>query len=132
MSFGITFPGVVTRVLDGDTLEVRVERTVRIRLLDCWAPETRTKDADEKRAGQAAKRHLHKLAIDKAVAVHVPIEADARFGEAMSMGRVLGYVQLADGTDLSQEMVAAGHATKKKTAGRSPKQRGARRRPSTR
>lgn len=111
--FGLTFGGKVTRVLDGDTLEVEVRRTVRIRLLDCWAPETRTRDLEEKQRGLAAKRALTELVHGAEVVVEVPIEGDAKFGDAMSMGRVLGRVRL-EGADVSEVMVSAGHATKEK------------------
>ena len=39
--FGLTLPGNVLDVHDGDTVTVEVKRTLRIRLLDCWAPELR-------------------------------------------------------------------------------------------
>jgi endonuclease YncB( thermonuclease family) len=108
--FGLSFGGKVTRVLDGDTLEVEVRRTVRIRLLDCWAPETRTRDAAEKVLGKAAKAALVELALSRDVRVDVPIEAQGKFGDAMSMGRVLGHVYLGD-LSLAEVMVMAGHAT---------------------
>jgi len=38
-------------VVDGDTITVELKIPVRVRLLDCWAPETRTKDAEEKKKG---------------------------------------------------------------------------------
>jgi endonuclease YncB( thermonuclease family) len=114
--FGLTFGGKVTRVLDGDTLEVEVRRTVRIRLLGCWAPETRTRDMEEKQRGLAARAYLNDACFGRDAVVTVPMEPDARFGEAMSMGRVLGYVAV-DGSDLSEHMVQGGHATKEKSSG---------------
>mgnify|MGYP002624333482 CR=1 FL=1 len=109
---GVTFSGVVTRVVDGDTVEVEVRRTVRVRLLDCWSPETRTTDDDEKRRGLAAKRYLSEIALRKRATVFVPIDPDARFGDSMTFGRALGHVWL-DGEDdsLSEMMVSSGHGT---------------------
>lgn len=113
--FGLTFGGQVVRVLDGDTIEVEVKRTVRIRLLDCWAPETRTRDAEEKKEGLAAKEFLKQLVDKQPVSVHVPLSAQGKFGDSMSMGRVLGHVYLEDGRDVSALVVGAGFATKEKS-----------------
>ena len=38
------------RVIDGDTIDVRVSRVIRVRLLDCWAPETRDPGGPESTA----------------------------------------------------------------------------------
>lgn len=112
---GITFGGYVTRVLDGDTIEVEVRRTVRVRLLDCWAAETRTSDPKEKSMGHFVKTALRRLLglanpdrEDPYVVVEVPIDAQARFGESsLSFGRVLGRVRYKN-IDLGDSMVAAG------------------------
>lgn len=106
--FGITFPAKVTRILDGDTLEVKVERTIRIRLLDCWAMETSTRNEQEKDIGITAKQFLKNLILDKEVTVEVPIEGN-KFGDSMSFGRVLGVVKL-DGKDVAHIMIKNGHA----------------------
>lgn len=111
--FGIQFGGEVVEVLDGDTIEIEVKRRVRIRLLDCWAAETRTRDLAEKARGMEAKKFLAVIALGKNAKVFVPIEGAARFGESMTFGRVLGYVEV-DGIDLSEAMVAAGMATEEK------------------
>lgn len=117
---GVIIPAKVVRVLDGDTIEVQVHRTLRIRLLDCWAPETRTTDQEEKRLGMLSKAHLQAHAINEDVIVEIPMEADGKFGDAMSMGRILGRVRIADtNQDLSDLQVAAGHATKEKQSVRS-------------
>ena len=36
---GFTTKAKVTRVIDGDTVDVEITRKVRLRLKDCWAPE---------------------------------------------------------------------------------------------
>ena len=115
MGFGLTFPARVVRVLDGDTIEVEVKRTIRIRLLDCWAPETRTRDLDEKEQGMKSKHALVRLlafsdGAFRDVKVEVPIEKQDKFGDAMSMSRVLAFVE-CDGEDVSSIMVRDGHAT---------------------
>lgn len=106
--FGITFPAKVTRVLDGDTLEVKIERTIRIRILDCWAMETRTVNKQEKDIGITAKQFLKNLILDKEVTLEIPIEGD-KFGDSMTFGRVLGVVKL-DGKDVARIMIENGYA----------------------
>lgn len=113
--FGLTFPATITRVIDGDTVEVEIKRTIRIRLLDCWAPETRTTDLAEKAKGLKSKKHLQREAAGAAVEVSVPIDAEGKFGDAMTFGRVLGHIQRnSDGVDLSALQVETGHATKER------------------
>jgi endonuclease YncB( thermonuclease family) len=105
--FGLTLPGNVLDVHDGDTVTVEVRRTLRIRLLDCWAPELR--DA----GGLEAKRYLETLIEGKDVTLQIDLEADGRFGDKMSFGRVLGRI-LVDGKDVSELMIEAGFATKER------------------
>lgn len=111
--YGLTIPGEVVRVIDGDTLEVEVRRVVRIRLLDCWAPETRTTDLAEKEQGLQAKAYLEGIAANKSVKVHIPFDRDGKFGDSLTFGRALGYVWVeGDLVSLSEQMVRSGHATK--------------------
>jgi len=113
----------VVRVIDGDTLEVEVRRVLRVRMLDCWAPESRrdprldeSQRSSEKAKGQAAKEHLISLANGREVIVSVPMAADGDLSSPWTMGRVLGHVWLTDQPDksLSVRQVEAGHATKSK------------------
>lgn len=115
MNLGVSFPGKVLAVTDGDTLKIQVPAwEASIRLLDCWAPETRTRDEEEKRRGFAAKNYLHDLCHGRDVEIQIPIDFDGKFGDSLSFGRMLARVTL-DGRDLSELMVAAGHATKEKS-----------------
>ena len=114
---GMTVDGVVLRVIDGDTVVIQSQIEFQIRLLDCWAPESRTKDRIEKQRGLAAKERMQELADCKQCRVFMP--AAGTLSEMMTMGRILGRVWiLQDGSpsdmDLSSIMVAEGHATQKK------------------
>lgn len=112
--YGLTFRAKVVRVLDGDTIDVEVTRKVRIRLIDCWAPEVRTRDEQEKLRGYAAKTYLEDLIQNEQVRVHVPVEPGQRVGESFSFSRALGHVWLEGGGEqtIAETMISAGHATR--------------------
>lgn len=113
---GLTFPAKITKVLDGDTVKIEIPAFVAsVRLLDCWAAETRTTDQAEKQEGMVAKSHLQQLLPEgQDVEVHVPIDFDGRFGGSLTFGRLLARLKL-DGQDVSEMMVASGHATKERS-----------------
>lgn len=119
---GITTRCVVARVIDGDTVEVSITKILTVRLLDCWAPETRTTDLEEKARGLAAKAHLEDLAEGRFALLHVPADESGRVGDVFTMGRVLGDLWISPGTrfiprelvNVAEEMVAHGFATKTK------------------
>lgn len=105
----ISVPCEVVEVYDGDTMTVRVSVDLRVRLLDCWAPELKTRDAAEKVKGAAAMEHLRKLAPTGSKAqLTIPLNGD-RLDDILTLGRVLGRVSV-DGKDLSEQQVKAGHA----------------------
>ena len=58
---GFSTRAKVVRVVDGDTVDVIIKRRMRIRLEDCWAPETRTKNLDEKLKGLESKEFAEVL-----------------------------------------------------------------------
>ncbi|WP_245838114.1 thermonuclease family protein [Niveispirillum lacus] len=106
----------VTAVVDGDTLAVRVtvwldqEVTTRVRVDGIDTPESRSACAEEKRMAQEARQKLASLVAtategkgNGTIRLH-DVEHD-KFG-----GRVRARVTLADGTDLAQAMINAGHA----------------------
>lgn len=111
---GITTKGILTRIVDGDTVDVEIRKTVRVRLMDCWAPETRTKDLEEKAKGLQSKEHLSQVCpVGTEVVVHIPASEDGEIADVFTMGRVLGFVFVGT-EDLSEVQVMAGNATRTK------------------
>jgi len=122
---GLGVRASIVRVKDGDTCRVRISRELDIRLLDCWAPETK---GEERPAGEVAAAYLQSL-LPEGSEVYLQIDGDDRdvpvqdFGQAITMQRVLGRMYLPDGRDVSAEMVKAGKATKAKAPKAKPKKR---------
>ena len=125
---GWTTRGIISRVIDGDTVEVTITRTIRVRLLDCWAPEKRIdprlSPIDQNAAklrGVAAMAHLQQIAECKLCTLQIPTHpsADATqdVGESFSMGRAVGRVWIDEG-DLSEIQVQHGYATATKGDGK--------------
>lgn len=121
---GWTVKGQVVNCVDGDTIDVSVTTIVRVRLIDCWCPESKIdkrlpedQRRAEKQAGIAAKKHLESLALGKEVVLHVPVKS-AELKDVLTMNRVLGTVWL-DGSDksLNEIQVESGHATRDKGEG---------------
>jgi endonuclease YncB( thermonuclease family) len=112
-------PGWTTRctvvsVYDGDTVVVEIRKTMRVRLLDCWAPEIRGGAEQSKAAGLASREHLKGLAEEKDALLFVPTPSD-NVGDATSLGRVLGQIWVeGDSVSLAEHQVRAGHATKER------------------
>jgi endonuclease YncB( thermonuclease family) len=109
---GLTLDGKVVRVVDGDTIVVESRVRYHVRLIDCWAPESRTLDAAEKARGIASKARMIELTTGQTLRVSIPLTGD--FTDATTMSRVLGRAWLEDGRELSEVMVAEGLATKTK------------------
>jgi endonuclease YncB( thermonuclease family) len=107
-------------VIDGDTIDVEVRRVIRVRLIDCWAPESRrdhrvsqAAQTAEKRAGIASRENLRQLCEGRDVIVQIPAGEDV--ATAITMGRWLGRVWLeGDGESLNEKQVAGGFAERAK------------------
>jgi micrococcal nuclease len=102
-------PVEILRVMDGDTVELRAhiwldqQVQVRIRLRAIDAPELKAACAREQQLAEAAKDHLGSLlASGKAWLGDVGRD---KFG-----GRFLGTLHDSTGRDISQMMLASGHA----------------------
>ena len=107
----LTLDARCIRVIDGDTIEVESKVVYRVRILDCWAPESRTSDVVEKQRGLRSKARMVQLVDGKPVRVSIPLTGDLT--DSATLGRVLGHVWLDD-KSLAEIMVAEGLATKTK------------------
>tara|TARA_B110000259_G_C14028925_1_gene405870 strand:+ start:4443 stop:4847 length:405 start_codon:yes stop_codon:yes gene_type:complete len=103
----------VTRIVDGDTIDVIIDLGFdvmfksRVRMAGIDAPESRTRDLDEKKLGLEAKEYL-KHAIESATDIVIKTE---KMNSSEKYGRILGWVFL-DGSDISinDEMIQKGYA----------------------
>ena len=98
------------RVIDGDTVDVTVTRTLRIRLKDCWAPENGTPE------GNKSSSALRKMIECKKLKLKVTTDEDVK--SMLTFGRVVGELYVDDGNgndvNVSEVMVDAGLATETK------------------
>ena len=110
---GYVVDGAVVGVVDGDTLDFEIRQVIRVRLLNCWAPESRTLDIVEKAKGLAAKANLKRMADGKAGRLYVP--TTGRLMDSLTLERAIGQVWLTgDSIDLSTLQVHQGYATREK------------------
>lgn len=101
----------VDRIIDGDTIDVwidlgfKIKIHKRIRLFGINAPETRTKDLDEKERGMAAKNYLISIIdhVDGEVIIQTKKDDTGKYG------RILGTLFVA-GTNQNLKMITIGLA----------------------
>ena len=97
----------IVKIVDGDTVDVRIDlgfdvwHKCRVRLVGINAPESRTRDKEEKERGLAAKEWLIDRLADESVELHS--QGKGKYG------RVLGELYI-DETNINQEMIEVGHA----------------------
>ena len=97
----------VLKVVDGDTIDVRVKllpfsllNDIRIRMEGINAWESRTRDLEEKKLGMAAKKRLTELTQEK---ITVCLTERGKYG------RWLGTLFSGE-TNINQQLIAEGHA----------------------
>ena len=95
----------IVRVVDGDTVDVDVDLGwstfrcgERIRLYGVDTPECRTRDAQEKQAGLAAKDYVTRR-LQLGVTYTLTTKEKGKFG------RYLGVILLEDGTSINEALV---------------------------
>lgn len=104
----------VTRVVDGDTVDVDIDlgfgvwlKDERVRIMGIDTPESRTRDKVEKKFGLAAKARLKSL-LGKEAILKTQVNKD---GEDMKgkFGRILGDFVAEDGRMVTEILVEEGH-----------------------
>ncbi len=114
---GLVVDAKVVDVVDGDTVMVELTLSVRVRLIDVWAPETRTRDRRIKALGVASRNHLRSLIpIGHIVRLFIP-STDA-LKDSLSFNRVLGWIwkNPGDAKSANEAMVDDGFALNVKPA----------------
>jgi len=97
------------RVVDGDTIDALVDlgfntwKKVRIRMMGMNAPESRTRDLEEKKLGLAAKARLIEMLGDG--------EFTLQSHGVGKYGRCLGEVFKDTDVSLNKQLIKEGHAT---------------------
>lgn len=104
---GIWSEGVVTKVVDGDTLTVRIGTTnVTVRLIGIDTPEVVDPRKPVQCFGREASTYMQSLV----GGAPIYLEADATQGDRDKYNRLLRYVWLADGTHVNDRMIRDGYA----------------------
>ena len=101
----------MVRVVDGDTVDVRLDlgfnvwHKCRVRMVGINAPESRTRDLEEKKKGLAAKEYLKNILENPDNDIQMQSEGKGKYG------RVLAEIFI-DGEDksLNQLLIENGHA----------------------
>ena len=109
---GVTTRCKITRVIDGDTVDVQVTYPLRVRLKDCWAGELSTVSGEE--ASEALKQRVKQSMTGDAILL-VPTGQAHNAMDVFTFGRVLGVLWLAhEPQSLNEWMIANGYATAQK------------------
>jgi endonuclease YncB( thermonuclease family) len=105
----ITIPAKVVRVIDGDTVDVSVSTTIRVRLEDCWCPER------HEPSGLAATTAARAMMPEGSnCLVMISLEGVDEIKDVFTFGRVVGRVFTQEHGDISECLIESGHATRLK------------------
>jgi endonuclease YncB( thermonuclease family) len=110
---GVSARVFVTRVVDGDTVDVEIRIPLRVRLIDCWAPEKY-----EGKIGPAATQSMTTMADKQWGVLFVPTQEAQSLTDVLTFDRVLGKIWIDGNTlDISERQVRKNLASRTKGAG---------------
>ena len=98
----------INRVVDGDTVDITIDLgfdihyNTRVRMYGINAPESRTRDLEEKKRGLAAKDRLKELLDGKEVSIRTTKDKTGKFG------RLLGEFFIGD-VNINEQLIKEGH-----------------------
>tara|TARA_R100000234_G_scaffold119801_1_gene103827 strand:- start:146 stop:499 length:354 start_codon:yes stop_codon:yes gene_type:complete len=107
-----TYKIEVDRVIDGDTIDANIDLGFdvsvkkRIRFMGINTPESRTRDAEEKVRGLAAKKRVEEL-LEDAETITVKSHGLGKFGRCLGE---LTITQAGEDVNLNKLLIKEGHA----------------------
>ena len=106
------YNATVIKVVDGDTIDAMVDlgfgtwKKVRIRMHGINAPESRTRDLEEKKKGLAAKARLIEMLEENEKHFILISHGVGKFGRCLGEIYVKGH-----NTSLNKQLISEGHGT---------------------
>ena len=104
-----TYKAKVVRVVDGDTIDALIDlgfdihKKIRIRMVGMNAPESRTRDLEEKKRGLAAKARLKEILKENKNKFTLESHGVGKYG------RCLAIIKIGD-KSVNQQLIEEGHA----------------------
>ena len=98
----------INRVVDGDTVDITIDLgfdihyNTRVRMYGLDAPESRTRDLEEKKRGLAAKDRLTELLDSDDVTIRTTKDKTGKFG------RLLGELFVGE-VNINEQLIKEGH-----------------------
>ena len=106
------YNATVTKVVDGDTIDAMVDlgfgtwKKVRIRMHGINAPESRTRNLEEKKKGLAAKARLIEMLEENEKHFILISHGVGKFGRCLGEIYIKGH-----NTSLNKQLISEGHGT---------------------
>jgi len=104
----------VTRVVDGDTIDVSVDlgfdiwHNARVRMMGIDTPESRTRNLEEKALGLASKARLKELLKGQKVRLECSKEGKGKFGRILA--EVVTIDKEGNEININNRLIEEGHA----------------------
>lgn len=115
---GLCVRAEFVKARDGDTIEVRMQGsayTFALRLIDCWCPETDSRDPAQKAIGLKGKEFTTEQCRKGWLTVFVPLKATDYPLKSLTFDRVPAWIYVGDErTTLNEQLVKAGLASTQK------------------
>ena len=106
----------VTRVVDGDTIDVEVDlgfdiiHRARVRMMGIDTPESRTRNKAEKVLGLASKARLKELLANRKVKLETSKEGKGKFGRILATVWTSDKKGVEEYVNINEKLIEEGHA----------------------
>ena len=106
----------VTRVVDGDTIDVEVDlgfdiiHRARVRMMGIDTPESRTRNKAEKVLGLASKARLKELLTNRRVRLETSKEGKGKFGRILATVWTSDKKGVEEYLNINEKLIEEGHA----------------------